>query len=121
MNLKHSLLLAAGLAIAALTTPAMAQTKWDLPAAYPADNPHSENLSLFAKDVAAATGGKLTLKAEIVHGKLRFRAQLLSEDGRDEIREDVIFDCDDLDSPRQLARQMLDKAPDSIRSLFAAA
>jgi TRAP-type C4-dicarboxylate transport system substrate-binding protein len=61
MNLKHSLLLAAGLAIAALTTPAMAQTKWDLPAAYPADNPHSENLSLFAKDVAAATGGKLTI------------------------------------------------------------
>jgi TRAP-type C4-dicarboxylate transport system substrate-binding protein len=61
MNLKHSLLLAAGLAVAALATPAMAQTKWDLPAAYPADNPHSENLSLFAKDVGAATGGKLTI------------------------------------------------------------
>jgi len=61
MKLKHSLLLAAGLAVAALATPAMAQTKWDLPAAYPADNPHSENLSLFAKDVGAATGGKLTI------------------------------------------------------------
>jgi len=61
MNLKHSLLLAAGLAVAALAAPAMAQTKWDLPAAYPADNPHSENLSLFAKDVGAATGGKLTI------------------------------------------------------------
>ena len=41
-----------------------AQTKWNLPAAYPADNPHSENLVLFAKDVAAATGGKLDI---IVH------------------------------------------------------
>jgi TRAP-type C4-dicarboxylate transport system substrate-binding protein len=61
MTLKHSLLLAAGLAVAALATPAMAQTKWELPAAYPADNPHSENLSLFAKDVGAATGGKLTI------------------------------------------------------------
>jgi len=41
--------------------PASAQTKWNLPAAYPADNPHSENLTLFAKDVAAATGNKLEI------------------------------------------------------------
>ena len=41
------------LAVAAL--PASAQTKWNLPAAYPADNPHSENLVLFAKDVETAT------------------------------------------------------------------
>ncbi|MCO5091128.1 TRAP transporter substrate-binding protein [Bosea sp. (in: a-proteobacteria)] len=41
--------------------PASAQTKWNLPAAYPADNPHSENLVLFAKDVDAATGGKLQI------------------------------------------------------------
>lgn len=41
--------------------PASAQTKWNLPAAYPADNPHSENLVLFSKDVAAATGGKLEI------------------------------------------------------------
>ena len=61
MNLKHSFLLAAGLAAALAAGPAMAQTKWDLPAAYPADNPHSQNLDLFAKDVAAATGGKLQI------------------------------------------------------------
>jgi TRAP-type C4-dicarboxylate transport system substrate-binding protein len=41
--------------------PASAQTKWNLPAAYPADNPHSENLVAFAKDVDAATGGKLQI------------------------------------------------------------
>ena len=40
-------------------TGAQAQTTWNLPAAYPADNPHSENLAAFAKDVEAATGGKL--------------------------------------------------------------
>ena len=45
----------------AFAAPAAAQTKWNLPAAYPADNPHSENLVLFAKDVEAATGGKLSI------------------------------------------------------------
>jgi TRAP-type C4-dicarboxylate transport system substrate-binding protein len=61
MRLKHSFLVAAGLAAALAARPAMAQTKWDLPAAYPDDNPHSQNLNLFAKDVAAATGGKLQI------------------------------------------------------------
>ncbi|HKS62372.1 MAG TPA: TRAP transporter substrate-binding protein [Xanthobacteraceae bacterium] len=53
------LALAGALAFAA---PAAAQTKWNLPAAYPADNPHSENLVQFAKDVEAATGGKLQIQ-----------------------------------------------------------
>src|SRR4051794_4923801 len=47
--------------VAALAGPAMAQTKWNLPAAYPADNPHSVNLLEFAKDVADSTGGKLQI------------------------------------------------------------
>src|SRR5437870_13229246 len=47
--------------VAALATPVMAQTKWNLPAAYPADNPHSVNLIAFAKDVGDATGGKLQI------------------------------------------------------------
>ncbi|KLK94019.1 C4-dicarboxylate ABC transporter substrate-binding protein [Microvirga vignae] len=42
-----------------LSAPALAQTKWNLPAAYPTDNFHTENLNAFAKDVADATGGKL--------------------------------------------------------------
>jgi TRAP-type C4-dicarboxylate transport system substrate-binding protein len=40
---------------------ATAQTYWTLPSAYPADNFHSQNLVLFAKDVAEATGGKLRI------------------------------------------------------------
>jgi TRAP-type C4-dicarboxylate transport system substrate-binding protein len=39
----------------------MAQTKWDLPAAYPATNFHTENLVQFANDVDKATGGKLKI------------------------------------------------------------
>ena len=44
-----------------LSTSAHAQTKWDLPAAYPATNFHSINLATFAADVNKATGGKLQI------------------------------------------------------------
>jgi TRAP-type transport system periplasmic protein len=46
---------------ALLASGAFAQTKWDLPAAYPATNFHTENLTQFAKDVDAATAGKLKI------------------------------------------------------------
>ena len=44
------------------TLPAFAQTKWDLPTAYPANNFHTENLQQFANDVDKATGGKLKIQ-----------------------------------------------------------
>ena len=44
-----------------LTGLAQAQTKWDLPAAYPASNFHTENLVQFAADVDKASGGKLKI------------------------------------------------------------
>ena len=59
-RLIKSVALAAA-AAAIVAGPAAAQTKWNLPAAYPADNPHTENLAAFAKDVADATGGKLQI------------------------------------------------------------
>ncbi len=49
------------LAWSCLTPLAQAQTKWDLPAAYPASNFHTENLVQFANDVDKATGGKLKI------------------------------------------------------------
>jgi TRAP-type C4-dicarboxylate transport system substrate-binding protein len=57
MKLKYGFMASA----LALSLPAMAQTKWDLPAAYPANNFHSENLVQFANDVDKATGGKLKI------------------------------------------------------------
>jgi TRAP-type C4-dicarboxylate transport system substrate-binding protein len=50
-----------GLAALAFAAGAFAQTKWDLPAAYPASNFHTENLVKFAEDVDKATGGKLKI------------------------------------------------------------
>jgi TRAP-type C4-dicarboxylate transport system substrate-binding protein len=58
MKLLPALLSTAALLTASL---AQAQTKWDLPAAYPATNFHSINLADFAGDVDKATAGKLKI------------------------------------------------------------
>jgi len=58
--MNNRLLVSTALALA-LSSTAMAQTKWDLPAAYPAGNFHTENLVQFANDVDKATGGKLKI------------------------------------------------------------
>ena len=58
MNLK----IAFGAALLALSIPTLAQTKWDLPSAYPASNFHTENLEQFSRDVDKATNGKLKLQ-----------------------------------------------------------
>jgi TRAP-type C4-dicarboxylate transport system substrate-binding protein len=58
--MNNRLLVSTALALA-LSSTAMAQTKWDLPAAYPATNFHTENLVQFANDVDKATGGKLKI------------------------------------------------------------
>ncbi|WP_127088545.1 TRAP transporter substrate-binding protein [Aquabacter cavernae] len=41
--------------------PAVAQTKWNLPSAYPTDNFHTENIAQFAKEVETLSGGKLAI------------------------------------------------------------
>ncbi len=57
MSLRSFLAAAALLAAGS----ALAQTKWDLPAAYPATNFHSENLAQFAAEIDKASGGKLKI------------------------------------------------------------
>ena len=52
---------AAALTTALTAGTASAQAKWDLPAAYPANNFHTENITQFANDVDKATGGKLKI------------------------------------------------------------
>jgi hydroxymethylbilane synthase len=72
----------------------------------------------------AALGGSchspVAAYGEIQDGKIHLRVQLLSEDGRDQVRDEALFECGDHDSPRRLAQTLLEKAPDSIRSLFKA-
>ncbi len=44
-----------------IAVPAAAQTKWDMPTAYPASNFHTENIQQFASDVDKGSGGKLRI------------------------------------------------------------
>jgi TRAP-type C4-dicarboxylate transport system substrate-binding protein len=50
--------------LAAAFGAAQAQVKWDLPAAYPVSNFHTENIQQFADEIEKATGGKLKI---VVH------------------------------------------------------
>ncbi|MCA3238301.1 MAG: TRAP transporter substrate-binding protein [Curvibacter sp.] len=61
MQRRHFSLASVSLALALAGGSALAQTKWDLAAAYPATNFHSENLAQLAADVDKATGGKLKI------------------------------------------------------------
>lgn len=62
--MKRAFLLST-LAAAAITLPAYAATKWDLPTAYPASNLHTENLQQFVKDVKELSGGELDIQLHI--------------------------------------------------------
>jgi TRAP-type C4-dicarboxylate transport system substrate-binding protein len=59
--MKRLATLAAALGLA-VALPVAAQTKWDLPSAYPASNFHTENLAQFANDVDKGSGGKLKIQ-----------------------------------------------------------
>ena len=58
---RRTLATALAFAVTGMAATAMAQTKWDLPAAYPATNFHSVTLTEFANDVDKASGGKLKI------------------------------------------------------------
>ncbi|POR11374.1 MULTISPECIES: TRAP transporter substrate-binding protein [unclassified Diaphorobacter] len=59
---RRNLVAVALAALTGLCAPALhAQTKWDLAAAYPATNFHTENLAQFISDVDKASGGKLKI------------------------------------------------------------
>jgi len=53
-------------------------------------------------------------------GDLRMRAQLFSEDGSEMVEGRAMFDCGTYETPEELARSLLAKAPQSIRRLFSA-
>jgi len=58
--MKRIRTLAALLGLSVVMT-AAAQTKWDMPTAYPASNFHTENITQFVADVDRASGGKLKI------------------------------------------------------------
>ncbi|HMC92421.1 MAG TPA: hydroxymethylbilane synthase [Allosphingosinicella sp.] len=57
--------------------------------------------------------------ATLEGGQIRLRAEILSPDGRDVEHVDTNFPAEDAAAPHDIARQMLARAPASIRALFA--
>lgn len=64
MNVRKNALAAlTGMAVGlGMTVGAMAATSWDMPTPYPDKTFHTQNIAIFAEDVAKATGGELTIK-----------------------------------------------------------
>ena len=73
----------------------------------------------FTRALGATCASPVAAFCVLEDGDLRMRAQLFSEDGRDMVEDRVVFDCGDSKAPAELARQLLAKAPESIRRLFA--
>jgi hydroxymethylbilane synthase len=88
------------------------------------DDQTTHSLIISERDFTHALGGTchspVAALATIEEGQVRLRAQLLAEDGSDQIRDEISFACGDREAPIELAHRMLDAAPQSIRSLFAA-
>jgi hydroxymethylbilane synthase len=74
----------------------------------------------FTRALGATCASPVAAFCVLEDGDLRMRAQIFSEDGKDMVEQRAAFDCDDVATPAELAREMLAKAPESIRSLFAA-
>jgi hydroxymethylbilane synthase len=74
----------------------------------------------FTRALGATCASPVAAFCVLEDGDLRMRAQLFSENGKDMVEERAVFDCGDNSSPAELARKLLAKAPESIRSLFAA-
>jgi hydroxymethylbilane synthase len=75
----------------------------------------------FTRALGATCASPVAAFCVLEDGDLRMRAQLFSEDGSEKVEERAVFDCGDNKTPEALAREMLAKAPKSIRRLFAPA
>ena len=73
----------------------------------------------FTRTLGAACASPVAAFCVLEDGDLRMRGQLFSEDGSDMVEERAVFDCGDVKTPAELARSLLERAPDSIRRLFA--
>ena len=51
-------------------------------------------------------------------GRIRLRAEILSEDGAEQVSDEALFVEGDLETPAALARAMIERAPDTIKRLF---
>ncbi len=75
----------------------------------------------FARELGGSCHTPIAALATVEHMKVRLRAEILSEDGKERVRDEISFTGLDERPPIKLARAMLERAPESIRGLFATA
>lgn len=87
------------------------------------DDPASRCTVLAERAFARALGGSchspIAALATVERLKVRFRGEILAEDGSERVRDEAMFASDYEDCAARLARAMLDRSPEAIRSLFA--
>ena len=72
----------------------------------------------FTRALGATCNSPVAAFCVLEDGDLRMRGQLFSEDGSEMVEGRTQFDCGDHKAPEELARELLGKAPESIRRLF---
>lgn len=75
----------------------------------------------FTLALGASCASPVAAMATLEGGKLRFRAELYSQDGAHQVKDQALFACGDMKAPAELARSMLKGAPEPVRRLFAGA
>jgi hydroxymethylbilane synthase len=73
----------------------------------------------FARALGGTCHSPVGTLAEVHAGQIHLRAEILSEDGRDRIVDETQVALGDDRAAAELARDMLGRAPESIRRLFA--
>lgn len=75
----------------------------------------------FTRALGAQCASPVAAFCVLEDGDLRMRAQLFSEDGSEMVEDRAVFDCGETRAAEDLAANLLARAPESVRKLFAAA
>jgi hydroxymethylbilane synthase len=86
------------------------------------DDAASRSMVMAERAFARALGGSchspVAALARVERTHIHLTGEVLSADGRDRIRDEASFPCGQEEPAAKLARDMLERAPESIRSLF---
>jgi hydroxymethylbilane synthase len=74
----------------------------------------------FARALGGSCHSPVAALATVNRMQVHLRGEILAEDGSARVRDETTFSSTHEECPGKLARKMLERAPDSIRKLFAA-
>lgn len=73
----------------------------------------------FARALGGSCYSPVAALATVERMEVHLRAEILSPDGKERVRDEIRFKSGREEEPAKLARRMLEGAPDTIRKLFA--